>query len=215
MTRRKEQDEVLAITSGAPEQGWQRQLHLIDSLAYVDGITGDEKKMAQELIEEEMRVMNKRPEEYLKETPRFASVSTETLSSSGRPSERRLDTTRYDLPSPLENTEEAYSIALDNARAQLEHQKARVVNLQLLQKYGPVSWRAHNEVLSAMLERTREELDSVLGDANYINRERKMEQTAVAGEGGSELEQNHRMYVGLVEKNARILHAVNQQQPSD
>lgn len=200
LQRRK---DMLAITSGTPEQGWQRQQHLIDSLAYVDTVTDEEKRMAQKLIQEEMNVMNKRPEEYLEETPRFATVSSETSPSDGQPSDSRLDTARYDLSTTCND----YSKALDNARAHLEYQKARVVNLQLLQKYGPVSWRAHNEVLSATLQRTREELDTILGDSNHINKERKLEQVAVAGEGGLGLEQEHRAYVGLVEKNAQILQA--------
>jgi len=195
--------DMLAITSGAPEQGWQRQQQLIDSLAYVDTVTDEEKRIAQELIQDEMKLMNKRSEEYLEETPRFASVSSETSCSDGRPSDIRLDMTRYDLS----NTCKDYNTSLDNARVHLEYQKARVVNLQLLQKYGPVSWRAHNEVLSATLQRTREDLDTILGDSNHINKERKMEQVAVAGEGGQGLEQEHFMYVGLVEKNAQILQA--------
>lgn len=201
---------MLAITSGAPEHGWQRQHHLIDSLAYVDTVSDDEKHLAQTLIQEEMRAMGTRPEAYLKEMPRCGTVSCETSSSEGRPSDIRLDTTRYDLPSPStvsKYTETEYRIAVDNARAQLEHQKARVVNLQLLQKYGPVSWRAHNEVLGALLERTREELETIVGDSNHINRERSMEQTAAAGAGGSGLEQARTTYVDMVEKNARILRA--------
>ena len=70
-----------------------------------------------------------------------------------------------------------------------------------------MSWRAHNEVLSATLQRTREDLDTILGDSNHINKERKMEQESAAGEGGCGLEQEHQMYVGLVEKNAKILQA--------
>lgn len=196
---------MLAITSGEPERGWQRQHHLIDSLAYVDPVTDEEKRVAQELIHEEMKRMNTVPEEYLEETPRFASVSSETSPSDGRPSDIRLDMARYDPPDPSTSIE--YAEALDAARVQLEYQKARVINLQLLQKYGPVSWRAHNEVLSAILEKTREELNTVLGDSNHINKERKMEQVAAAGEGGCTLGQEHRTYVELVEKNAQILHA--------
>ena len=94
LQRRNDNDEMLVITSGAPERGWQRQQHLIDSLAYVDTVTEEEKRVAQELIKEEMRTMNKRAEDYLEETPSFASVSSETSASDGRPSDIRLDTTR-------------------------------------------------------------------------------------------------------------------------
>ena len=46
-----------------------------------------------------------------------------------------IDTTRYALPVPSENaTEEDWRSALDNARAQLEHQRIRYARSQLLRR---------------------------------------------------------------------------------
>lgn len=114
-----------------------------------------------------------------------------------------VDLERYNLPRPQgddENRVEAWEAALDNARAQLEHQKTRIVNLQLLLKHGPTSWRAHNEVLSTMAGQIEEKLQILQGDITHINKERKIEQLTV----GSELENLKNTYFYLVEKNMQL-----------
>ncbi|KAI0757252.1 breast carcinoma amplified sequence 2 [Daedaleopsis nitida] len=89
-----------------------------------------------------------------------------------------LDSTRYQLPAPaaLENEEE-WQAALTNARAQLEHQKTRHINLALLQQYGPNAWRIHNylnEATAKNIENALEELKNLMTE---VNRERKNFQT--------------------------------------
>ncbi|TBU34998.1 breast carcinoma amplified sequence 2 [Dichomitus squalens] len=89
-----------------------------------------------------------------------------------------LDTTRYQLPGPtnLENEEE-WQEALNNAKAQLEHQKLRHSNLALLQQYGANAWRIQNyvnEATATNIERTLEELKNLTVE---VNRERKNYQT--------------------------------------
>lgn len=114
-----------------------------------------------------------------------------------------IDLERYDLPRPQgedENRLVAWEAALDNARAQLEHQKTRIVNLQLLLKHGPTSWRAHNEVLSTMVGQIEGNLETLQGDVTHINKERKIEQLTA----GSELENLKNTYFQLVEKNMQL-----------
>ena len=55
------------------------------------------------------------------------------------------DALRYRLDPPPQNKRndvEAWGVAIDNARAQLEHQATRVTNLELGLKYAPAAWRA-------------------------------------------------------------------------
>ncbi|EJF66478.1 breast carcinoma amplified sequence 2 [Dichomitus squalens LYAD-421 SS1] len=89
-----------------------------------------------------------------------------------------LDTTRYQLPGPTNlESEEEWQEALDNAKAQLEHQKLRHSNLALLQQYGANAWRIQNyvnEATATNIERTLEELKNLTVE---VNRERKNYQT--------------------------------------
>ncbi|TBU43191.1 breast carcinoma amplified sequence 2 [Dichomitus squalens] len=89
-----------------------------------------------------------------------------------------LDTTRYQLPGPTNlESEEEWQEALNNAKAQLEHQKLRHSNLALLQQYGANAWRIQNyvnEATATNIERTLEELKNLTVE---VNRERKNYQT--------------------------------------
>ncbi|KAK2462060.1 hypothetical protein APHAL10511_006523 [Amanita phalloides] len=87
----------------------------------------------------------------------------------------QLDTVRYQLPGPRSTpgTDEEWKAALDNARAQLEHQKLRLTNLTLMQTYGANAWRIHNyrlEATAKTLEKVVEEMKELIVE---VNRERK------------------------------------------
>ncbi|KAI8100737.1 hypothetical protein M9434_005128 [Picochlorum sp. BPE23] len=225
--KKAKEEEMLALQSAEQfEKGWRRGQRLIDSLPYVDDVTEDEKNNIQRMIQEEMRGMGKSASDYLDETPQMPSIRSgddgakmlyeqdvervgrliEESSRDGTiavPFSDGVDLERYNLPRPQgddENSVEAWEVALDNARAQLEHQKTRIVNLQLLLKHGPTSWRAHNEVLSTMAGQIDEKLQILQGDITHINKERKIEQLTV----GSELESLKNTYFHLVEKNMQL-----------
>jgi pre-mRNA-splicing factor SPF27 len=76
----------------------------------------------------------------------------------------------------------------------------RLVNLELLLKFGPDSWRMHNEVLASFVARLQEQLAGVRRQVDDLNRERKLQQHAAGGELGK-LEAE---YLSLVHKNAEI-----------
>ena len=42
---------------------------------------------------------------------------------------------------------------MENSGAQLEHQRTRIMNLDLMLDYGAESWKQYNEVLQDMLNR--------------------------------------------------------------
>ena len=92
-----------------------------------------------------------------------------------------MDTTRYNLDPPppsKRNDVSAWRAAVDNAYAQLEHQYNRLLNLELLLKYGPAAWRAHNEALGSHATRLGAALEATRRDVEATNRERKLQQTA-------------------------------------
>ena len=55
---------------------------------------------------------------------------------------------------------------MENSGAQLEHQRTRIMNLDLMLDYGAESWKQYNEVLQDMLNRIQVRLN--------INRELKV-----------------------------------------
>ena len=55
---------------------------------------------------------------------------------------------------------------MENSGAQLEHQRTRIMNLDLMLDYGAESWKQYNEVLQDMLNRIQVRLN--------INREWKV-----------------------------------------
>ena len=75
------------------------------------------------------------------------------------------DTMRYRLdPPPRSEREsaEAWEKAIENARAQLEHQATRRANLELALKYAPAAWRARNAWGDAAVKAYEEELARVI-----------------------------------------------------
>ena len=114
-----------------------------------------------------------------------------------------LDLQRYNLnpPPPAQRGDPAaWQIALDNAHAQLEHQRNRLLNLELLLKFGPTTWRAHNEALASHVGRLQDEVADTRGAIDQLNRERKLQQMAA----GKELRQLESEYLSLVAKNSEL-----------
>ncbi|KAG6869188.1 hypothetical protein C0993_012287 [Termitomyces sp. T159_Od127] len=89
-----------------------------------------------------------------------------------------LDSLRYQLPAPSSTpgSDEEWKAALQNAHAQLEHQKIRLTNLTLLQNYGPNAWRIHNYLLEAAAKQAEKALEDLKQLTIEVNRERKNEQ---------------------------------------
>jgi pre-mRNA-splicing factor SPF27 len=110
---------------------------------------------------------------------------------------------RYNLnppPAAQRGDPAAWRAALDNAHAQLEQQHNRLLNLELLLKFGPTTWRAHNEALAAYVARLQAALAATRAAIDDLNRERKLQQTAA----GRELRALQDDYMSLLRKNAEI-----------
>ena len=111
------------------------------------------------------------------------------------------DTSRYRLEPPGEGAApEAWQAALDNARAQLEHQSLRIQNLELLGKYGANSWLAHNRSLEAACVQQEKEGARLAAALSDLHKTRKVQQTAA----GLELRKMEAEWRALVAQNAAI-----------
>jgi pre-mRNA-splicing factor SPF27 len=66
--------------------------------------------------------------------------------------------------------------ALDNANAQLEHQNQRVLNLELVQKFGGNAWNIHNYQLEYDVSLLRKAVDEKKAEIMELNKLRKRDQ---------------------------------------
>ncbi|CAN0471468.1 unnamed protein product [Ascophyllum nodosum] len=90
-----------------------------------------------------------------------------------------IDTSRYDLQPPqgaAAEDEGAWKRALNNIRAQTEHQHNRLLNLELLQNYGASMWLGDNKAEegteAAIAAQEKEDPE----EAEQVNVRRKMSQ---------------------------------------
>lgn len=163
----------------------------------------------------QMRSSTKRPSDYLKELPSVPAstindtnvsslISIELERAAQGKSMPLIETERYNLNPPSSSQGKdnalAWQAAVDNAHAQLEHQKTRLINLELIQKYGSDAWRASNESLASHVAGVQSEAAATTQAVENLNRERKLQQIAA----GRELKALEHQYLHLVKKNGEI-----------
>lgn len=198
--------QVLTVESGAALEAG-----VIDALPYIDGITSDDRQQAEELIEEELRRSSKKPSDYLASFPPLPASRFEghpilqheySRVKAGKPMEP-LDTNRFRLAPPPANKQSdfnAWRKATDNAHSQLEHQYNRLLNLELLLRFGPNARRVHNKSLEGHVHRLENEIEHLQQQRDSINRQRKLSQES----DGRAIQQMEQQYKSLVAKNMEI-----------
>lgn len=131
---------LFLIEMAASPQDQQQPSSALDALSYIDKDYDDPRmqQMVHSLIEEEMAAFD--PPDYLADKPAPSTRFTSPLLKSewarvraGKPMDP-MDTSRYDLQPPqgaAAEDEAAWKRALDNVRAQTEHQHNRCVGRRL------------------------------------------------------------------------------------
>jgi len=188
---------------------------VVDALPYIDHGYDEPgvREAALAMVEEETR--RYRPtKNYLDHLPALNLNSYETDLMKAEferlASRQPMDTLsmkRYELPTPPPGKMtdiQAWTECVDNSMAQLEHQRTRIMNLDLMLDYGAESWKQYNEVLQDMLNRVQGQLADVKKSIQEVNWSRKNQQTLV----GDRLKQLETNWVGLVSKNYEIEQAV-------
>jgi pre-mRNA-splicing factor SPF27 len=167
-----------------------------DALPYADVLPEGWRAGVDQLVQEEMRRMKKRPKDYLAEMVPAREIDWRGCPLLRKEFERvekgggRMpppDATRYELAPPPKSKrgdEGAWESALRDARAHLEHQTTRAQNLELAVKFAPDAWRTHNASLEAAISAYETELAAVRAEIEHINTERSLQQTAAAREIG-------------------------------
>merc|ERR1712079_815825 len=118
-----------------------------------------------------------------------------------------LSMKRYELPTPPAGKMTdvaAWNECVDNSMAQLEHQRTRITNLELMSEYGTESWKVYNEILANMAEKAQKQLKDLKKQVQEVNWERKNQQ----GQVGDRMKQLESHWVGLVSKNYEIEQAL-------
>ena len=94
-----------------------------------------------------------------------------------------LSMKRYELPEPAPSKQAdvmAWIETLENSFAQLEHQAARIDNLELMSEYGPNVWRMYNKTLKTLFDQAEKQLEEVKKQILNVNLTRKNEQLVVS-----------------------------------
>ena len=143
------------------------------------------------MIGEEMTNSTKAPEEYLDDLgltlptlkfldSAFARAELERIHE-GR-AQVAVDMTRYKVEPPPEEERdslEAWQRAVDNAHSQLQMTKTRMVNLELMNKYGANAWKTHAENIQKMQTGMEEKIKECAQEIENVNRKRKTGQAQV------------------------------------
>lgn len=175
---------------------------LVDALPYIDTQLG-QVEVAQQvkgLIEEEMRLFE--PRDYLERLPEpeLPLLESELVSQEfdrvrdGRPLSG-VDLERY-RPQPPQAAQQqdasAWKKAAEAAQMQLEYNRLRLTNLEMLERWGSKAWVAHSTLVRVQ-ERVRvNEATKLRTGREEVNKKRKLDQISCGNELrklGYELEQ--------------------------
>mmetsp|Transcript_71811 Transcript_71811/g.142487 ORF Transcript_71811/g.142487 Transcript_71811/m.142487 type:complete len:241 (-) Transcript_71811:80-802(-) len=175
---------------------------LVDSLPYIDTQLGTTEvaQQVKALIDEEMRHFEAR--DYLSklalpEKPFFQSgIWHEEMArvEEGRPL-TGINTDRYKVEQPVGPSAEdhvAWRKAAENVQMQLEYNRLRLANLEMLERWGSRAWVAHSVLLKGSERVLANEVVALRSSREEINKKRKLDQVTCGNELrklGRELEQ--------------------------
>lgn len=165
---------------------------LVDSLPYIDTQLG-QMEIAQQvkaLIEEEMAHFE--PRDYLASlpAPEASALSSEAVQQefarieSGEPMQG-IDALRYTVERPQGNSAQdsnEWRKAAEVIQRQLEYNRLRLVNLELLDKWGTRAWVAQSLVVRSSERLLSNEATALRSVREEVNKKRKLDQISCGNE---------------------------------
>lgn len=104
---------------------------------------------------------------------------TNSTPTSGPDQTTGLDLDRLNIPYPADPTDlEAWEQAFSNAKAQLEQQRLRLLNLNLIGQYGPNHWKLSNFLIEKEIAKLELALEHATAEIDGVNRRRKANQVS-------------------------------------
>ncbi|KAK9868164.1 hypothetical protein WJX84_005084 [Apatococcus fuscideae] len=205
--------QMLALDSPPAESltGWRAHQELIDALPYVDPLTTSEQRAVDQLVAEEMRRSPLKLRDYVAQLPLMPAsrleadpvLATEMQRYQAGQPMAKLDQERYNMRDPPQlkkNDIATWQNCIQNAHSQLEHQLNRLVNLELLLKFGPNAWRFFNDQLENYVTRLQTEAQQLKKEIEDVNRQRKVSQL----EAGKQLDTLQAQWAAGITKNQEI-----------
>ncbi|KAJ3410609.1 hypothetical protein HDV05_003559 [Chytridiales sp. JEL 0842] len=135
-------------------------------------------------------------------------LKEELLKASQGQKTSAIDTARFRLepPKPTSSSSspndqiQPWKAAVDNSKAQLEHQQNRLLNMELINQFGSNAWRLHNFQLEAEVKRLQDEVSKRKVEIQELNKSRKLEQQRA----GITLTSLEARWAELVDQNLRL-----------
>ncbi|KRZ11964.1 Pre-mRNA-splicing factor SPF27, partial [Trichinella pseudospiralis] len=183
---------------------------VVDALPYIDqGYDEEAEAAAMALIQEECsRYRHVKSTKYDLPALNFDKFLTELLKAEFERIQNRqpmqgLNMRRYELPGPSSTRMgdlDSWQEALQNAKAQLEQQDLRILNLELMIEYGAEAWKIYLEKAEKTKNLFRKRISLLREKVQAVHFSRKRKQT----EAGDKLKQLEARWVSLVTKNYEI-----------
>jgi len=165
---------------------------LVDALPYIDTQLG-QAEVAQQvkaLIDEEMAHFEAR--DYLASLPAptlpylESAIMAEELArvEAGKPL-AGIDVSKYKVEAPQGNNAQdhgSWRKAADGIHVQLEYNRLRLVNLELLERWGKKAWVAHSATVRSAERVLTNEATTVKAARENVNKKRKLEQISCGNE---------------------------------
>jgi len=165
---------------------------LVDALPYIDTQLGS-MEVAQQvktLIDEEMALFE--PRDYLAELPppEMKLLDSEAIQKelarveAGQPLEA-VSIERYKVEQPqgaVANDSLAWRKAADAAQMQLEYNRLRLTNLEMLERWGGKAWIAHSAVVRASERVLATEAAGLRATREDVNKKRKLDHVSCGNE---------------------------------
>jgi len=165
---------------------------LVDALPYIDTQLGS-MQVAEEvkkLIDQEMGTFEAK--DYLAALPlqTFPYLETEAMQAEfarieARMPFRGIDVEHYTVTEPkgaLAKDAAAWRKATQAAEMQLEHNRLRLVNLEMLERWGNKAWIAHSAVIRATEGILAKETSELRATREEVNKKRKLDHVTCGNE---------------------------------
>lgn len=175
----------------------------LDALPYYDTIKDSElKDQVDQLIKNEMKQF--KPKNYLEHLPypelfkssEFLRLEFERISKGEKLKVIKLPELKKTTSSDPKELEKY----LNTLKQMTEYENTKMINLQLMEKYAPASWRLYNSHLEKQKNNLDKELEITKQKIDTVNKKRKFEQL----ECGTKLTEMSIQWDQLVKKNIEL-----------